>query len=91
LLNGIEQCPLDFDLGELRPYVARKSLGSPAAEATTPILTITELRELERKNFERALAQCDGQIYGARGAAAFLGMKPTTLWSRIRALGIIIE
>jgi hypothetical protein len=34
------------------------------------------------------LARCNGQVYGKEGAAALLGMKPTTLWSRLRSLGI---
>jgi formate hydrogenlyase transcriptional activator len=35
-----------------------------------------------------ALAQCRGKIYGADGAAARLGLKPTTLYGKIRKLGI---
>ena len=35
-----------------------------------------------------ALKQADGTIFGAGGAAELLGMKPTTLASRIRALGL---
>jgi transcriptional regulator with GAF, ATPase, and Fis domain len=46
---------------------------------------------MERANIERALRQCDGQVYGKDGAAALLGMKPTTLWSRLRSLGISTE
>ncbi len=45
----------------------------------------------DRQNFEQALAQCDVQIHGARGAAALLGRKPTTQWLRNGALSIIIE
>ena len=56
-----------------------------------PVLTITEIREMERANIERALRQCKGQVYGKDGAAALLGMKPTTLWSRLRSLGISTE
>ncbi|HEX3450509.1 MAG TPA: helix-turn-helix domain-containing protein [Isosphaeraceae bacterium] len=46
---------------------------------------------MERANIERALARCNGQVYGNDGAAALLGMKPTTLWSRLRSLGISTE
>jgi transcriptional regulator with GAF, ATPase, and Fis domain len=49
------------------------------------------MKELERANIERALRQCNGQVYGEDGAAVLLGMKPTTLWSRIRSLGISTE
>lgn len=35
-----------------------------------------------------ALSQTQGKIYGARGAAALLGLKPSTLQSKMRKLGI---
>lgn len=41
-----------------------------------------------RQCIERALIACQGQIYGATGAAALLGLKPTTLQSKMRKLGI---
>jgi hypothetical protein len=56
-----------------------------------PVLTITEIKEMVRANIERALARCNGRVYGKDGAAALLGMKPTTLWSRLRSLGISTE
>jgi transcriptional regulator with GAF, ATPase, and Fis domain len=54
-------------------------------------LTLTQIKEMERANIERALRRCNGQVYGRDGAAALLGMKPTTLWSRLRSLGISTE
>jgi len=79
---------LQFDLGEAHPRRARKTSANREAEEAKPVLTMAEMRELERANIERALAQSNGQVYGTRGAAALLGMKPTTLWSRLRSLGI---
>jgi transcriptional regulator with GAF, ATPase, and Fis domain len=79
---------LQFDLGKPLPRRARKTSENREAKEATPVLTMAEMRELERANIERALAQSDGQVYGTRGAAALLGMKPTTLWSRLRSLGI---
>ncbi|OQY70138.1 MAG: hypothetical protein B6D45_11720, partial [Ignavibacteriales bacterium UTCHB3] len=35
-----------------------------------------------------ALAKCGGKIYGNNGAAALLGLKPTTLQSKMKKLGI---
>lgn len=35
-----------------------------------------------------ALERCNGKLYGANGAAAALGMKPTTLQSKMRKLGV---
>jgi GAF domain-containing protein len=52
------------------------------------ILTRGELRVIERDTLEAALAQTSGHVFGSRGAAILLGMKPTTLASRMKALGI---
>jgi len=48
----------------------------------------TTLEQIER---ERTLREADGIISGAQGAAARLGMKRTTLQSRIQKLGISRE
>ncbi len=42
----------------------------------------------DRENIKRALAACNGRISGNNGAAQLLGIKPTTLTSRIKKLGI---
>jgi transcriptional regulator with GAF, ATPase, and Fis domain len=52
------------------------------------VRTAKELEELERQNIIAALDSADWKIAGAKGAAQLLGMKPTTLSSRIKALGI---
>ena len=69
--------------------------GSAAAGASrTPppsnpdVLTRDELKRQERDSLASALKQTGGKIFGPDGAAALLGMKPTTLASRITALGI---
>jgi transcriptional regulator with GAF, ATPase, and Fis domain len=41
-----------------------------------------------RSNIAEALRQSNGRVYGPRGAAALLEMKPTTLASRIRRWGL---
>jgi len=42
----------------------------------------------ERESIIAALNQAAGKVSGSDGAAAMLGMKPTTLYSRILALGL---
>jgi len=59
-----------------------------AVEQEAKVLTVDELRELEKRNIERALTQCSGKVSGSKGAADLLGMKPNTLASRIKALQI---
>jgi transcriptional regulator with GAF, ATPase, and Fis domain len=55
---------------------------------TTAVLTLAELKQRERKNLTAALAQTSGKVFGPDGAAALLGIKPTTLVSRLKALGL---
>jgi transcriptional regulator with GAF, ATPase, and Fis domain len=52
------------------------------------VLTDRECRARERANVLRALERCGGRIYGRGGAADLLGLNPTTLASRLRALKI---
>ncbi len=42
------------------------------------------LAELERRSILDALEHCHGRIYGPHGAAAALGLKPTTLYGKMR-------
>jgi transcriptional regulator with GAF, ATPase, and Fis domain len=56
--------------------------------ATPAILTRSELRALETQTIAAALARTNGRVFGPSGAAALLGMKPTTLASRLKALGL---
>ena len=56
---------------------------------TADVVPASEWRGRERANVEAALARAGGRIYGAGGAAEILGMPPTTLASRVKALGIV--
>ena len=46
------------------------------------------LREQEKQTILDALEDCSGKIYGADGAASRLGLKPTTLYGKMRKHGI---
>jgi formate hydrogenlyase transcriptional activator len=50
--------------------------------------TILTFAESSRRCIEMALAASGGKIHGERGAAALLGLKPTTLQSKMRKLGL---
>ncbi len=52
------------------------------------ILQVRELQQLERENILRALESTDWRVAGKGGAADLLGMNPSTLNSRIRALKV---
>jgi formate hydrogenlyase transcriptional activator len=43
-----------------------------------------QLAELERHAILEALHKSNGKIYGPQGAAAALGLKPTTLYGKMR-------
>lgn len=52
------------------------------------VMTEADLRRLEKSNMLRALEKCQWRISGAAGAAALLGLKPSTMTSRMKALKI---
>ena len=52
------------------------------------ILSVDQIQELERANILRALTRSGWTISGKQGAAAKLGLNPSTLSSRMKALGI---
>lgn len=59
-----------------------------APERDVRIYTAAELEELEGQNFRRALEHCAWRVSGEQGAAHLLGLKPSTLTSRLKVLGI---
>jgi transcriptional regulator with GAF, ATPase, and Fis domain len=77
---------LDRALPEVAP-MAREAAPATAVDAAS-IRTLKELEELERNNLLRALEASQGRISGEQGAAALLGMNPSTLRSRMKALGV---
>src|SRR5689334_7274980 len=63
-----------------RPY--------PLRDHGDRVLTDAELRRLEADNIRAALRRTAGKVAGPGGAAELLGIRPTTLASRIKALGL---
>jgi len=60
----------------------------PAEPSAERILRAEELQALERANVIRALEAADWKVAGAGGAAQLLGLPPSTLASRMKALRI---
>jgi transcriptional regulator with GAF, ATPase, and Fis domain len=93
LQNVIERAvitSIDGRLGLARFLQAGSSLAAPAATARTQgaIRTTRDLEEIERESIVAALEAAGGRVAGAAGAAERLGTKPSTLRSRMKALGI---
>ncbi|WP_415718583.1 sigma 54-interacting transcriptional regulator [Maridesulfovibrio sp.] len=57
-------------------------------DSNDQILTEQEMVMQQKENIERALKLCRGKIYGSDGAAKLLGLKPTTLATRIKKMNI---
>jgi hypothetical protein len=63
-----------------------------ATTASPPdVIPDAEWRYRERQNLLAALARAEGRVYGPMGAAALLGLKPSTLQSRLRSFGITVR
>jgi transcriptional regulator with GAF, ATPase, and Fis domain len=65
-----------------------RPIPSTAAGGAVKVRTDAELRKLEADNIRAALEVTKGKVYGSGGAAELLGIKPTTLASRMKALGL---
>jgi len=55
------------------------------------IRTDAQIRQIEADNIRAALKAANGKVSGPGGAAQLLGMKPTTLASRIRAFEVVLS
>jgi transcriptional regulator with GAF, ATPase, and Fis domain len=64
---------------------------APAAAHKLAVMTDDDRRERDRVNILSALEACGGKVFGRGGAAELLDLKPTTLASRIKTLGIRFE
>jgi transcriptional regulator with GAF, ATPase, and Fis domain len=96
LQHVIERAVITADRGRLAielPAAAEPPSGSadaPAQDAAERVLTEAAMRRLEAENIRVALRRTGGKVSGAGGAAELLGLKPTTLASRIKSLGILL-
>jgi transcriptional regulator with GAF, ATPase, and Fis domain len=73
------------------PRIAGMTAERPSDSRDDVVLTDRECRERERANVMRALERTEGRVYGRGGAAELLGINPTTLASRLRALKIEVS
>ncbi len=99
LQNAVERAVILAHDGELR-FDLRPSESSPPSplwgegRGEVPIATRSEVatrddwKRQERESIMRALQQTGGKVSGPGGAAELLGMRPTTLSSRLKAMGI---
>jgi PAS domain S-box-containing protein len=94
LQNVLERAVITSVDGRLNLERALPALSADAStrqhtpSSTSKILTAEDLADLERQNLLRALKRADWRVAGPGGAAALLGLRPSTLTSRMKALGV---
>lgn len=69
-------------------HLSQQKKSAEAGEAETHLLTYKELKKLERANLVSVLNRTRWKISGPDGAAEFLGVRPATLTSRLKIMGI---
>lgn len=91
LINVIERAVITSRSKSLRidlPAGRRTRRTSPSLAQRGAVLPQSEIKRIERENIITALNQTDWRVHGPGGAAELLGMRPTTLASRIKRLGL---
>jgi DNA-binding NtrC family response regulator len=81
--------PLEFDVPGTGSSFDPSSFGPRDVDQVEPeYLTEAEMRRRERENIFAVLQKASWKIKGADGAAELLGVKPTTLSSRMEKMGL---
>jgi transcriptional regulator with GAF, ATPase, and Fis domain len=78
---------LDLGLGRASNTAIRSPGKTDPGTNATPV-SLQDLKQHERDFILEALARTRGKIYGPDGAAALLGVKPTTLSSKVHRMGL---
>ncbi len=79
---------LSFDLPTDAQPKTPSSADAPQSAEESAIITDDEMRRRERENILAALKQTKWKLSGDDGASELLGVKPTTLASRMKKMGI---
>ncbi len=99
-LNALAAYPWPGNVTELEQTLDRAAvLAGPGGAITVrhlsfpgaahlPSAVAPTLEDTERTAISAALAACRGKVYGVNGAAARLGLPPSTLQHRMRKLGL---
>jgi PAS domain S-box-containing protein len=97
LQNVIERAVITSRSGKLAFHLTPGTKGNGrqgkedrrrTSDAEQPVLTEEEMKLRDRENLLNALNQSGWKITGPNGAAEILDMKPTTLHSKIKKLGL---
>ncbi len=79
---------LQFDLGAAAAPSQPPRKTDAASPQTADELTLDDVKRMERDVIVGALEQSGWRVHGEDGAARRLGLKPTTLSSKMKKMGI---
>ncbi|HXR48302.1 MAG TPA: sigma 54-interacting transcriptional regulator [Candidatus Limnocylindrales bacterium] len=79
---------LDFDLPASESALVPRPPARQESETESEFLTEAELQRRERENLLVILEKAHWKIMGRDGAAELLGVKPTTLMTRMKKMGL---
>ena len=96
-MTALEQYPWPGNVRELRNIVERAVIGAKGTRLTigVPVPTASAARrsarllDVEREHIRAVLEKTGWRIRGAGGAADWLGLRPTTLETRMAKLGLV--
>ncbi|PJI86458.1 PAS domain S-box-containing protein [Yoonia maricola] len=86
LANVIERGAIVSQSDKLQVEI-QSNVTSGALPKST-LLTEAEVEQFRRTNILACMKEAGGRVSGEKGAAALLGIKPTTLYSRLKKLGL---
>jgi PAS domain S-box-containing protein len=86
LANVIERGAIVSTEGKL--IVELQGRPSPEPRPAAAVMTEAEIEQLKVLNLIACLRETGGRVAGPNGAAALLGIRPTTLYSRIKTYGL---
>jgi transcriptional regulator with GAF, ATPase, and Fis domain len=88
LANVLERATIFESEGTITPEMLVLATSAPPPTALPSGESFPDFAHMQRDYFRRVLERTKGRIYGDRGAAELVGLKPTTLQSRLKKLGI---
>ena len=98
-MQALQDYPWPGNIRELRNVIEHSLIVSTSDTLQLPRMNATpsgsgqlkSLEEVEKEYIQFILKTTRGRIKGDQGAAALLRMNPSTLYSRMRKLGIVLE
>lgn len=85
-VNGVIELNLLHSIEDPEEIAVSSHIGKECNQKN--IMTDEVMQQIVKRNMLAALEQCHWKIFGDDGAAKLLGMKPTTLTSRIKRLNL---